>query len=71
MKELELNVKGMKCIGCENRIKNAVSEIKGVKEVKANHETGKVNIVLKKDLIEEVKNAIVESLERMDFEVEK
>ena len=42
MKELELDVTGMMCTGCENRIKNALSEIKGIESVEANHETGKV-----------------------------
>ena len=48
MKEIELNVKGMVCGGCENRVKNSISEMKEVKEVSANHETGKVIVVLKK-----------------------
>ena len=30
MKEIELNVTGMHCSGCENRIKNVVSELKEV-----------------------------------------
>ena len=64
--ELEINVKGMHCGGCENRVKNAVSEIKGVKEVVANHETGKVKIVSKKEIdLNEVK----EKIERLDFQV--
>ena len=70
MKELELNVEGMHCAGCENRIKNVVSEIKGVKEVKANHETGKVNIVLKEEPDENMKEDIKNRIERMDFKVE-
>lgn len=40
MSELKLNVKGMMCTGCENRIKNAIGEIKGIKSVDANHKTG-------------------------------
>ena len=37
MKEIELNVKGMVCGGCENRVKNSILEMKEVKEVFANH----------------------------------
>ena len=70
MKELELNVKGMSCAGCENRIKNVVMGLKEVKSVEANHETGKVKIVLKKDIEEELENKIKESIEKLDFEVE-
>lgn len=71
MKELELNVIGIECAGCENRIKNALSEMKEVKEVEASHETGKVIIKLKKDITEDIKNKVIESIENMDFEVEK
>ena len=68
MKELELKVEGMHCSGCENRIKNVISNIDGVKEVEANHETGIVKIVSKKEInIEEVKDKI----ENLDFKVEE
>lgn len=58
MKEIILNVEGMMCTGCENRIVNAVSTIEGVESVKANHETGKVTITAEEDKIEEIKNKI-------------
>ncbi len=70
MKELELNVVGMHCSGCENRVKNAISDIKEVKEVKANHETGKVNVSLKKDCNDEILKEIKKVVERLDFKVE-
>ena len=44
MKEINLKVKGMHCVGCENRIKNSLSLIEGVKEVEANYQDGKVTI---------------------------
>ncbi len=71
MKELELNVNGMECMGCENRIKNCISELKVVKEVSASHETGKVNIVFKKEVSENVKNTIIKKIENLDFEIER
>ena len=37
MKETELNVKGMACEGCENRIKNALKNVEGVESVTADH----------------------------------
>ncbi len=71
MKELELNVKGMHCSGCENRIKNVVEELKEVKKVEANHETGKVNITLKKDVNDEIKEKIKSNIEKLEgFKVE-
>lgn len=36
MNEINLNVEGMMCGGCEKRIENALGDIKGVKNVKAN-----------------------------------
>lgn len=71
MKEIELNVTGMHCGGCENRIKNAVSDIKNVKEVEANHETSKVKVTFKKDVDENVKEEVINTIERMEFKVEK
>lgn len=70
MKELELNVIGMHCTGCENRIKKVVSTIKNVKEVQANHETGKVNIIFKKETDETVKDEIRNRIENLDFKVQ-
>lgn len=66
MKELEITVTGMHCGGCEKRVQNAISELKEVKEVKANHETSKVNITFKKDVGDEIKDKIKSNIERMD-----
>ena len=41
---LTLKVKGMMCEGCENRVKNVLSEIEGVTSVEANHKDGTVII---------------------------
>lgn len=71
MKELELNVKGMVCGGCENRIKNVISSLKEVKEVNASHETGKINIIFTKEVSEEIKEEIIKKIEQIEFEVEK
>jgi copper chaperone CopZ len=66
IKELILNVEGMHCSGCENRIQKAVSLVDGVKEVKANHETGKVIVNYEENTnIEEIKNAILD----LDFKI--
>ena len=68
MQEIILNIKGMMCEGCENRIKNVVKNIDGVEEVKADHKTGKVIITLNKD-IEKV--TISEAIEDIGYEVVK
>lgn len=68
MKEIKINVKGMVCSGCENRVKNALGDIEGVEEVKANHETGIVEIKTSKEI---EKSRLEEKIEDIGFEVEK
>jgi len=71
MKKLELNVSGMECAGCENRIKNTLMSNPLVKEVNASHESGIVQVTFQKEVSEEVKTSIIESIENLDFQVEK
>ncbi len=66
MKELVLNVKGIECGGCENRIKNAVSSIEGVEKIEASHETGKVTVMMNENVSED---AIKEKIEDIGFTV--
>ena len=61
MKEIIVNVKGMVCGGCENRIKNAIGTVEGVKEVEASYETGIVKVlgsenVKRKDIEDTIEN---------------
>ena len=66
MNEIILNVEGMHCSGCENRIKNVVSQIPGVSEVTADHTNGKVTVKGEKEIdMAEIKNKI----EDLDFKV--
>ena len=61
MKELKLKINGMMCGGCENRVKNALSEIEGVEKVEADHTTGIVIINSEKDLdIDKIKEKIMD-----------
>lgn len=66
MKKITLQVNGMMCTGCENRIKNVVGNIDGVKSVIADHTTGKVTVITDNDLSKEV---IKEALEDIGYEV--
>ncbi len=66
MKEIKLNVEGMTCGGCENRIKNALSEIEGVESVTANHETKEVTITLNAEVEEDT---LKETINDLGFEV--
>lgn len=66
MKEIILNVEGMMCEGCENRIKNAVSSIDGVIDVSAKHDTGIVKVLTRENVTEDI---IKEKIEDLDFKV--
>jgi copper chaperone CopZ len=59
MAEVNLQVEGMDCGGCEESIKKAVSRIEGVESVSASHSTGKVQVVFSGESDEaEVRTAI-------------
>ncbi len=66
MKEIVLNVKGMMCEGCENRVKKAISMLDGVKNVTADHNTGKVSIVFDGQIN---RDSIIETIEDIGYEV--
>lgn len=67
MKQINLNVNGMMCVGCENRVKNAINTIDGVEEVNINYNTGKVSIKTSKD----IKQKIIDTIEDIGYEVEE
>ncbi len=68
MKEFKIKVNGMVCTGCENRVKNALSTIDGVKEVIADYKTGDVEVVAQ-DNVE--LNVLEEKIDDIGFEVVK
>jgi len=68
MKELILKVEGMMCNGCENRVQNALKNIDGVEDVKANHTDKTVKITLSQDISESI---LKETIEDIGYEVIK
>jgi len=68
-KEMVLNVSGMTCGSCENRVSTELRKLKGVKDVKASHSENTVRLVLDDEHAsdEEFKKAIKEA----GFEVKK
>lgn len=66
MKETILNVKGMMCEGCENRVKNAIKNLKGVENVAADFKTGKVTITAEENITQE---EIIELIKDIGYEV--
>ena len=68
MKELEIKVNGMMCSGCENRVQNALKQIDGIEDVKANHIEGNVKVTAREEVDE---NTIKETIEDIGYEVIK
>ena len=68
VKETIINVKGMVCGGCENRVKNALGEVRGIEKVEADYKTGIIK-VLANDNVE--KKTLEDIIEDIGFEVEK
>ena len=68
MKDIEFKVEGMVCNGCENRVKNALKNINGVKDVEANYTTGIVKVISTDEVSE---NTLKEKVEDIGFEVVK
>ncbi len=68
MKETIINVNGMACTGCENRIQNALKSIDGVETVVANHNNGTVKVTAKDEVSV---NVLKEKIEDIGFEVVK
>ena len=66
MKETIINVKGMVCGGCENRVKNALVEIEGVEKVEADYKTGIVKILANENID---RKAIEDIIEDIGFEI--
>ncbi|HIR59808.1 MAG TPA: heavy-metal-associated domain-containing protein [Candidatus Onthousia excrementipullorum] len=64
--KIKYNVSNMHCTGCENRIKNSLKMIKGVKSVLADYNTGEVIVELKN---EKVSEKIKELLNNLEFPV--
>ena len=64
--KIKYNVSNMHCTGCENRIKNSLKMIKGVKSVLADYNTGEVIVELKN---EKVNENIKELLNNLEFPV--
>jgi copper ion binding protein len=59
MAELNMQVEGMDCGGCEDSIRKAVGQVEGVESVSASHSSGKVQVVFAGDVDEaKVRTAI-------------
>lgn len=68
MKETVINVDGMVCNGCENRVINALKTIEGIEKVVADHTSGKVTVTSNGEISE---NIIKEKIEDIGFNVKE
>ena len=66
--QVTIRVRQIHCTGCERRIERAVSELNGVRQIKADHRTGEVRVVLDDARISDA--AIRTAIERAGFEVQ-
>lgn len=61
-----INVEGIECAGCENRIQNAIKAMPNVTEVVASHTTGTVKVIGDVNL-----ELIKEKINDLGFEVKE
>lgn len=68
MNTIKLNIEGMKCEGCENRIKNSLKLLDNIEEVNCSYAQKEVMIYATKEIdVNEVKKTI----EDLGFEVKE
>ena len=63
-----IQINGMKCEGCVNRISNALSTIKGIESFNVSLETKILIIKVKK---EKILNEVITKIENLGFKVER
>jgi len=67
MKKIELQVTGMSCAGCEERIGNVLRRVQGVRDVDPDHSTGRVQVHVGPELTDPT--ALTEPITAAGFEV--
>lgn len=67
MKEIKIQVKGMSCSGCEQRIQKVLARIDGVLRSAANHQVEEVRVVFDPNRTSE--QALRSSIEQAGYEV--
>jgi mercuric ion transport protein len=65
--EVEYNIKGMTCSGCEVHIESEVNKLKGIILVKANHEKG--NTFVKYDKTKVANNEIKDAVKKTGYKI--
>ncbi|KKL88523.1 hypothetical protein LCGC14_1923850 [marine sediment metagenome] len=63
--DIVLNIKGMTCGGCENRVKGALTACEGVKDVHVSYKNGKAIVHIEKGKAN--KEKLIEAVEKVGF----
>ena len=69
MENIILKIKGMKCIGCSQRVEKALKNTDGIENVKVDLDSREANIDFNKEII--TLKEICKTIEDIGFEVEK
>jgi copper chaperone CopZ len=67
METLVLQVEGMTCTGCEQRVANVLRRVQGVREVSADHPTGRVEVRVGPELAD--REVLGERIEAAGYQV--
>jgi copper chaperone len=67
MQTISLNVSGMTCGGCEERIARALRRIPGISAIEADHRSGAVRVIFDPARVSD--DAIRAAIERAGYEV--
>jgi len=61
MERKTISVTGMSCNGCEQNVKNALQNLKGVNRVEADHEANTIELVAEDDVADDDIEAAIEN----------
>ena len=67
--EITLNVDGMMCEKCEERVQNALKSLEYVKDAKASHENGTVIVTVTEENYDV--DEMIETIEDLGYEAEE
>lgn len=67
METVELQVDGMTCAGCEQRVGAVLGRVEGVREVTADHTTGRVQVRIGPELAD--RDVLGQRIENAGYEV--
>ncbi len=63
--DVVLNIRGMTCVGCEGKVKDTLSAVEGVSDVKVSHKDGKAQLHVEEGKVD--KAALIEALKQVGF----